>query len=199
MHSKYIQPGSSKGASFPPSLPFSRSLPRLKSMHNKLCLHCECLGKGEKNCMDLHGPAGLLCKCPCAYQPPSITVVVVIHAILSNLHERIAKHGTPVINHPSGNIRAYVKTNTFAAVWRCVKLISGFCLWLTLRVSPAKPAVNPLYMTTQSTKSGISGICHCCHFKAFKNCCFNRVHKIPSKTYWEHHLLSESGMNMLVW
>lgn len=68
--------------------------------------------------------------------------LVVIHAILNNLHQRIAKHGTPVINHPSGSIRAYVKTNTFALVWRCVKLISGVCLWLTWHATPAKPALS---------------------------------------------------------
>lgn len=118
--------------------------------------------------------------------------LVVIHAILNNLHERIAKHGTPVINHPSGSIRAYVKTNTFALVWRCVKLISGVCLWLTWHATPAKPALNPLYLTTQSTKSGTSGICHRWHFKAFKNSCFNRDRKILSRMFREHHLLSEN-------
>lgn len=43
----------------------------LELMHTKLCLHCRCL---VGNHMNLHGTAGLLCKCPSVYLPPSFTL-----------------------------------------------------------------------------------------------------------------------------
>lgn len=81
--------------------------------------------------------------------------LVVIHAILNNLHWRIAKHATPVINHPSGSIRAYVKTNIFTLVWGGVKLISGVFLWLMWRATPPKPVLKPQFLTMQHTNSSI--------------------------------------------
>lgn len=80
-----------------PWFPLPLSFPLLlKLMHTKLCLHCRCL---PGNHMNLHGTAGLLCKCPSVYLPPSFTPLLPYTPSWGIIWRKNFKQGAPAIKY----------------------------------------------------------------------------------------------------